>query len=109
LADPAAQVVCLVGDGGSQFSSPEIMVAVDEKLPILFIVWNNHGYLEIETSMARAGVDIVGCDPSPPKFDHMAKAFGIPFQSCEMTKDGLAAAIGAVQPLDGPAMIEIKA
>lgn len=109
LADPAAQVVCLVGDGGSQFSSPEIMVAVDEKLPILFIVWNNHGYLEIETSMARAGVDIVGCDPTPPKFDHMAKAFGIPFQSCEMTKDDLAAAIRAMQPLEGPAMIEIKA
>ncbi len=109
LADPTAQVVCLVGDGGAQFTMPEIMVAVDEKLPILFIVWNNHGYQEIETSMARAGVTVVGCDPTPPKFDHMAKAFGIPFQSCDMTNESLAGALQTVMPLEGPAMIEIKA
>ncbi len=109
LADPTAQVVCLVGDGGAQFSMPEIMVAVDEKLPILFIVWNNEGYQEIETSMARAGVAVVGCDPTPPKFEYIAKACGIPFQSCEMTKEGLAEALRGERPLSGPAMIEIKA
>ena len=108
LADPTAQVVCLVGDGGAQFTMPEIMAAVDEKLPIIFIVWNNHGYQEIETSMATAGVTVVGCDPTPPKFEHCAKSFGIPFQSCDMTNENLAAALHALKPLDGPAMIEIK-
>ncbi len=109
LADPTAQVVCLVGDGGAQFTMPEIMVAVDEKLPILFVVWNNHGYQEIETSMAAAGVTVVGCDPTPPKFEYIAKACGIPFQSCEMTNESLAGALCAPRPKDGPTMIEIKA
>ncbi len=109
LADPTAQVVCLVGDGGAQFTMPEIMVAVDEKLPILFIVWNNHGYQEIETSMARAGVTVVGCDPTPPKFEYIAKACGIPFHLCEMTNEGLADALRVARPQDGPMMIEIKA
>jgi acetolactate synthase-1/2/3 large subunit len=109
LADPTAQVVCLVGDGGAQFSMPEIMVAVDEKLPIIFIVLNNHGYQEIETSMAAAGVTVVGCDPTPPDFGHCAKSFGIPFQSCAMSKEGLAGAIQALKPLTGPVMIEVKA
>ena len=109
LADPTAQVVCLVGDGGAQFTMPEIMVAVDEKLPILFMVWNNHGYQEIETSMAAAGVTVVGCDPTPPKFEYIAKACGIPFQSCEMTNESLTQALHTPRPKDGPMMIEIKA
>ncbi len=108
LADPAAQVVCLVGDGGAQFSLPEIMVAVDEKLPILFLVWNNHGYQEIETSMAAAGVTVVGCDPTPPVFEYIAKACGMPFHGCEMTREKLADALRVERPLDGPAMIELR-
>jgi acetolactate synthase-1/2/3 large subunit len=109
LADPTAQVVCLVGDGGAQFTMPEMMVAVDEKLPIIFVVWNNHGYQEIETSMATAGVTVVGCDPTPPAFKYIAKACGIPFQSCEMTSESLANVLRVPCPLDGPMMIEIKA
>lgn len=109
LADPSAQVVCLVGDGGAQFTMPEIMVAVDESLPVLFIVWNNYGYQEIETSMAAAGVTIVGCDPTPPDFEHCAKSYGIPFQRCALNNDGLVEAIRALKPLKGPAMIEVKA
>jgi acetolactate synthase I/II/III large subunit len=109
LGDVSAQVICLLGDGGAQFSLPELMVAVDEKLPVLFIVWNNQGYQEIETSMAAAGVDIVGCDPTPPDFEHIAKACGLPFGRCDMTKGALSAALQNVQPVTGPAMIEIKA
>ncbi|MFK5997717.1 MAG: 5-guanidino-2-oxopentanoate decarboxylase [Rhodobacterales bacterium] len=108
LGDASAQVVCLVGDGGAQFTLPELMVAVDENLPVLFIVWNNQGYREIETSMAAAGVDIVGCDPTPPDFGYIAKACGMPFQRVEMTAEALKAALQNAQPLSGPAMIEIE-
>jgi acetolactate synthase-1/2/3 large subunit len=108
LAEPTAQVICLMGDGGAQFTLPEIMVAVDEKLPILFIVWNNHGYQEIETSMAAAGVTVVGCDPSPPDFEYIARAYGLPFERCGMTNEALEKALQAVSPMTGPAMIEIK-
>jgi len=109
LGDASAQVVCLMGDGGAQFTLPELMVAVDENLPVLFIIWNNQGYREIETSMKAAGVDIVGCDPTPPDFRYIAKACGIPFQRVEMAEDALKQALRNVQPLNGPAMIEIKA
>ncbi len=109
LGDASAQVVCLMGDGGAQFTLPELMVAVDENLPVLFIVWNNQGYREIETSMAAAGVDIVGCDPTPPDFGSIAKACGLPFQRVAMNNEALKEALCNVQPLSGPAMIEIKA
>lgn len=107
LGDPSADVICITGDGGAQFTLPELMVAVDEKLPVLFIVWNNKGYQEIETSMASAGVTVVGCDPTPPDFEHIAKACGIPFQKCAMTSEGLSATLNLNRPKNGPAMIEI--
>ena len=55
FAAPNAPVICLVGDGGAQFSLPELMVAVEENLPIIFLIWNSYGFQEIETSMRAVG------------------------------------------------------
>jgi acetolactate synthase I/II/III large subunit len=108
LASPAAQVICITGDGGAQFTLPELMVAKDENLPILFIIWNNRGYQEIETSMAAAGVAVVGCDPTPPDFEAVATSCDIPFHRCPMTPQALTQAIEAMTPRTGPALIEIE-
>ncbi len=107
IADPSAPVICLTGDGGAQFSLPELMCAVDENLPITFVIWNNHGYQEIATSMQAAGVAVVGCDPTPPDFEHVARSCGIPFWRCEA--DGIAAALGAARAVSGPTLIDIRA
>ncbi len=66
LADPDAPVVCLAGDGGAQFTLPELMTAVDENLPIAFLIWNNCAYGEIASSMEAVGVGVIGCHPTPP-------------------------------------------
>ncbi|PWW01432.1 acetolactate synthase-1/2/3 large subunit [Hoeflea marina] len=107
LADPGARVICITGDGGAQFTLPELMTAVDEKLPILFIIWNNHAYGEIASAMAEAGVTVIGCDPTPPDFGHIAAACAMPFQRCAMTPTALAEALKHAEVLTGPAMIEI--
>ncbi|TLP62647.1 5-guanidino-2-oxopentanoate decarboxylase [Parasedimentitalea maritima] len=109
IADPGARVICIIGDGGAQFSLPEIMAAVDEKLPIIFVVWNNHGYREIATSMQDVGVTVVGCDPTPPNFEAAALSFGIPHQKCGTDPQAVAAAVTACDGITGPCMIEIEA
>ena len=109
VADPKARVICITGDGGAQFSLPEIMAAVDENLPITFVVWNNHGYREIATSMQDAGVVVVGCDPSPPDFQATAKSFGIPYWHCGTTPRAAAEAMASTARHPGPSMIEIGA
>ncbi len=109
LAAPERPVVCVTGDGGAQFTLPEFMVAVDEKLPVTFIIWNNRGFQEIETSMASAGVEVVGCDPTPPDFQHLAKAYCMDYQRCENATDGLIKALKAAQRHEGPRLIEIVA
>ncbi len=77
LADPTAPVVCLTGDGGFQFTLPEIGAALDAGAPVIFVVWNNRGYREIETSMRDVGVEPVGVSPAPPDFCKLAEAYGV--------------------------------
>lgn len=109
VADPAARVICIAGDGGAQFSLPEIMAAVDEDLPITFVIWNNHGYQEIATSMQDAGVTVIGCDPSPPDFSATAKSYGIPFASVPAEPQAVAQALRQTAAQNGPVMIEVTA
>ncbi|KRB25964.1 MULTISPECIES: 5-guanidino-2-oxopentanoate decarboxylase [Mesorhizobium] len=77
LAVPDAPVVCLTGDGGFQFTLPELGAALDAQAPVIFVVWNNRGYREIETSMLDVGVEPVGVSPAPPDFCKLAEAYGI--------------------------------
>ncbi len=107
LAAPDRQVICITGDGGAQFTLPELMTAVDEKLPIIFVVWNNAGYLEIETSMGDANVSAVGCDPTPPDFAETAKACFMSFQKCDNTTEALTQALKMHNRSGGPMMIEV--
>lgn len=107
LAAPGAPVICIVGDGGSQFSLPELMCAVDEKLPITFIIWNNHGYQEIATSMQAVGITVLGCDPTPPDFEFVARSCGMPFWRVSQKAIPVAEALLKAQDIDGPRLIEI--
>ncbi|UAB91412.1 5-guanidino-2-oxopentanoate decarboxylase (plasmid) [Ruegeria sp. SCSIO 43209] len=109
IADPTARAICIVGDGGAQFSLPEIMAAADENLPVTFVIWNNHGYQEIAASMRDVGVTVIGCDPSPPNFSASAKSFGIPFTKVPAEPQAVAQALRETVALDGPAMIEVIA
>ncbi len=77
LGAPGSTVVCLTGDGGLQFSLAELGSAADIGAPIIFVVWNNNGYQEIETSMVEAGIKPVGVTPSAPDFAAVANAYGI--------------------------------
>lgn len=78
LADPDHPVVCLVGDGGFQFSMPELGAAVDAGTPVIFLIWNNFGFREIEKFMVENEIEPVGVKPTPPDFQILAQAYGIP-------------------------------
>lgn len=106
LADPQATVVCLSGDGGFQFTLPELGAALDAGARVIFVVWNNHGYREIETSMREAGVEPVGVSPAPPDFIGIAAAYRMPAE--RLTKlDGFPAALRHAHSTGKAALIEI--
>jgi acetolactate synthase-1/2/3 large subunit len=106
LAMPDATVVCLSGDGGFQFSLPELAVAVETHAPVIFVVWNNLGYREIETSMRDVGVEPVGVSPAPPDFAKIAEAYGIKAERLT-SPAGLPDALLRARAAKKPYLIEI--
>ncbi|TIR25216.1 MAG: 5-guanidino-2-oxopentanoate decarboxylase [Mesorhizobium sp.] len=106
LAVPQAPVVCLTGDGGFQFTLPEIGAALDAETPVIFVVWNNRGYREIETSMLDVGVEPVGVSPAPPDFCKLAEAYGIAAERLAGAAD-LGGALKRARAAGKPRVIEI--
>jgi acetolactate synthase-1/2/3 large subunit len=78
FANPEAQVIALVGDGGFQMTSFELATACIHKLPIKIVVLNNH-YLgmvrqwqELFYGNRTLGADLEG----NPDFVKLAEAYG---------------------------------
>ncbi|MDB6089043.1 MAG: hypothetical protein JWN85_1827 [Gammaproteobacteria bacterium] len=92
LADPDRPVVCLVGDGGLQFSMSELAALADLGGWNAVIIWNNQGYGEIRTSMISAGIEPAGVDVKPPNFAHVAQAYGLTYRRIT-SRDALGAAL----------------
>lgn len=106
LGRPDAPVVCIAGDGGMQFTLAELGTAIDEKAGVIFVVWNNHGYQEIESAMTEAGVTPVGVTPSAPDFAAIADAYGMAAERIGALSD-LAGAVALARSRGGPWLIEI--
>ncbi|RWX79301.1 5-guanidino-2-oxopentanoate decarboxylase [Neorhizobium lilium] len=106
IADPQAPVVCLTGDGGLQFTLAEIGSARDAGANVIFLVWNNDGYGEIETYMVENGIEPEGVKPTAPDFLKIAEAYGLPSKRLAHV-DELPAALTAMRRVDGPSLIEI--
>jgi acetolactate synthase-1/2/3 large subunit len=108
LADPARPVVCLVGDGGLQFSMSEFAALADVNAWTAVIIWNNQGYGEIRTSMLAVGIEPEGVDVRPPDFGHIAQAYGLEHRKVT-TQQALAAALGEFATRRQAIVLEIAA
>ncbi len=107
LGVPETPAVCITGDGGFQFCLSEIGTAMDEAAPVIFIVWNNSGYQEIERYMEANDIDPEGVTPSAPDFVQVAAAYGMAGEAIEGL-DGLAKALERAHAAAAPRLIEIR-
>lgn len=76
LAVPERPVVAVIGDGGLQFTLPELASAVEAKTPVIVLLWNNNGYGEIRKNMAARNIPRIGTDLYTPDFLTIARGFG---------------------------------
>lgn len=106
LGRPDVPVICMAGDGGMQFVLAELGTAMDEKAGVVFVVWNNYGYQEIESAMVEAGISPVGVRPSAPDFIKVAESYGMPAERIARL-DALGAAVSRALARGGPALVEI--
>lgn len=106
LAEPGTPVICLTGDGGLQFTLSEIGAARDAGAKVIYLVWNNDGYQEIETYMVDNGITPEGVKPSAPDFVKIGEAYGLPSVRLSSIEE-LQAALQAAAGRDGPSLIEV--
>ncbi|MDP6107398.1 MAG: thiamine pyrophosphate-binding protein [Candidatus Brocadiia bacterium] len=79
LARPERTVVCVIGDGGFQFTGTELAVAVQESTPITIVLCNNSAYGAIRAGQDRNyGGRRFGVELRNPDFQKLAAAYGIP-------------------------------
>lgn len=107
LASPTSPVIAIMGDGGFQFTSSELMTASEENVPVIFIVWNNNGYKEIKDSMLIEGVSPVGSSPKPPNFRLQALSYDLSYYLVENRHDLIKIVTIALEE-DMPSIIEIR-
>ncbi len=79
---------------------------MDAAAQVVFLVWNNDGYREIESYMVENGITPEGVKPSAPDFLLAAKAYGVPAERLATVKD-LPRALADAVSRSGPSLIEI--
>jgi acetolactate synthase-1/2/3 large subunit len=100
-------VVCLIGDGGLQFTLPELASAVEARTPVIVLLWNNHGYEEIKKYMVNRAIEPVGVDIYTPDFIGAAKALGCAAERIQGV-ESLRVALRAATDRAGPTLIEVE-
>ena len=76
FARPGVPSVAMIGDAGVMFTIQDLMTAVEHKVPVILMVFNDRGYgverrHQDHLYGRRSGVDLL-----PPDFVALAKAFG---------------------------------
>jgi acetolactate synthase-1/2/3 large subunit len=78
LGKPDTPVVCMVGDGGLQFTINELSTAVEANIPVAVVIWNNECYEMIAQGFRQAGMEPQACDIYTPNFLKIAEGYGCP-------------------------------
>lgn len=99
-------VFCLIGDGGLQFTLPEMGAAVEANAPVIMILWNNSGYGEIKRYMEEADIPTLGVDIYTPDFALLSQGYGWGHVRVA-SGPALQAAIGQARANGKPFVIEV--
>ncbi|HUV02959.1 MAG TPA: thiamine pyrophosphate-binding protein [Desulfobacteria bacterium] len=101
-------VVCFTGDGCFLMSGQEITVAVEERLPVIFVVLNDHAYGMIKHAHRLAGTEPVDFAIPPVDFCQMAKAAGADAYTIRHPKEFEQLDYHAFCSRDGPTLLEVS-
>ncbi len=106
LARPDAPSIAIIGDAGIMFTIQDLMTAVQERVPVVVVVFNDEGYgverrHQDHLYGRRSGVDV-----RPPDFVAVARAFGargLMVDDLSRVGETVALALDA----EGPTLIEV--
>lgn len=107
LGTPGTPVVCFTGDGCFLMSGSEITVAVEEQLPVIFVVLNDRAYGMIKHGHRLAGTEPIDLSISPVDFSKMAKALGANAHTIRHPDDFEQIDVQALSKRNGPTLLDV--
>lgn len=108
VAHPDRPVVAITGDGGFMFGVQELATAVQFKIGVVTLVFNNNAYGNVRRDQReRFGGRVVGSDLLNPDFVKLAESFGV--GAARVTSPGaFRPALERALADGGPALIVIE-
>lgn len=100
-------VVCFAGDGCFLMSGQEITVAVEERLPVIFVILNDHAYGMIRHAHRLVGSEPVDFAIPPVDFCMMAKAIGANAHTIRHPEDFEQIDYQALCSRNGPTLLDV--
>jgi acetolactate synthase I/II/III large subunit len=107
VAHPGKAVVSISGDGGFLFGAQEMATAVQHRINVVAIVFNNDSYGNVRRDQQQTYAGrLIGSELVNPDFVKMAESFGLQaFRAA--SPDALRNALGQALSLDRPSLIEV--
>jgi len=107
IGAPHRPVIAVAGDGGIMFTVNELATAVEERIALPVIVWNNDALNAIVEQMDQRQIPRIGVEPKSPDFLGLAKSLG-----CHATRpassEQLAQSVRDALAADRPTLIEVR-
>ena len=107
VANPGKAVVSVSGDGGFMFGVQELATAVQHRIGVVAVVFNNQAYGNVLRDQTQSyGGRTIGSTLVNPDFVALGRSFGIE-SSRATSPDALRAALAKAIERDEPALIEV--
>jgi len=108
LVQKGSPVVCITGDGSILMNGQEITVAVQEELPVVFVILNDSGYGMVKHGQRMTGAEEVGVDMPKTDFASFAQAMGAEGYVIHSPGDLLALDVQQICNRKGPTVLDVR-
>ncbi len=108
LARPDKPVVCITGDGSLLMNGQEITVAVEEKIPVVFVVLNDSAYGMVKHGQRMTGAEEIGSSLPVTNFAAFAEAMGVEGHIIHSVEDLLKLDSQAFFKKRGPTLLDVR-
>ena len=108
LVQKGSPVVCITGDGSILMSGQEITVAIQEELPVIFVILNDSGYGMVKHGQRMTGAEEIGVDMPKTDFASFGRAMGAEGHVIHSPQDLLALDIQQICSRKGPTVLDVR-
>jgi len=108
LAKSEQPIVCITGDGSYLMSGQELSVAVQEQLPIVFLVLNDSSLGMVKHGQRLAGAESIGTEIPFTDFAASARSLGAYGHVIASVEDLMALDGRELITRDGPTLLDVR-